>query len=156
LVCVVDAPLCAKCPLKKNCFAFLHHKQSVFPVSSRNPVRPAKSFAAIRVQNSDGVWLISHKSRLLNGLYSFPLVECDPVADSKEKIEKKFAVEFGVNVRIRKKLGIVRHEYTHFRQVCMLFEAQVTGYSIAPFFFSSQKIKSLPLTKLQHKLLSLG
>ncbi len=155
LVCVPEKPLCGQCPIRSSCVAFLEHRQLELPVSSKKPRRPTKTFAAIRVKNREGVWLVCHQTKLLKGLYSFPLVEFDPLSDSKESIEQKFAKSLGVRIKISSEIGRVHHEYTHFKQLAVLFDADLELESKVPVFFSESDLVKFPLTKLQHKLMVL-
>ncbi len=159
LVCTPEVPSCGQCPLSRSCFAFVHSCQSEFPVSSKKPARPVRVFAALRVKNRVGFWLLKNKARLLNGLYSFPLVAFDPLNDSKKEIAQKVLDSFGVSVSVLREIGRVSHDYTHFRQIAVLFDAKLKEkkdlQSDSVSFFSNKKLNQLPLTKLQHKLLAL-
>jgi A/G-specific adenine glycosylase len=152
LVCTPDAPLCAQCPLRERCFAFAHNRQAVLPVSSKKPARPVKTFAALRVSRGDSVWLVAHESRLLHGLYSFPLVEFDPLRDDARSIARKAKERFGVDLGVGSEKGRVTHDYTHFRQIAVLFDCHETGSNDPAAFFSLAEMRALPLSKLQHKL----
>ncbi|MDO8625542.1 MAG: NUDIX domain-containing protein, partial [Candidatus Diapherotrites archaeon] len=100
-------------------------------------------------------WLVSHEAKLLKGLYSFPLVEFNPLSDSKKQIEEKVRDAFGVRIKISSEAGRVQHDYTHFRQIAVLFDAELAGNAQKANWVSQEKMRALPLAKLQHKLSAL-
>src|SRR3989338_7732477 len=152
LICVPEVPLCAQCPIKLGCIAFGEARQSEWPVAYKNRARPVRSFAVIRVFQGGRWWLASNEKGLLKGLYSFPLVEYAPLSDSKQVIEEKFFEKFGVRVKLSKEIGSVRHDYTHFRQIAVLFDGVLVSGEKQAVFFSKAEQDALPLTKLQQKL----
>ena len=156
LICTPKNPFCTNCPLQKNCFAFLNSRQGDFPVKTKKQKRPVKNFAAVLLREKSGVWLAKRKQKLLHGLYEFPQIEFNPLADQKKELEKLFSKQFGVSLRIKQEIARSAHEYTHFRQNVHLFEAafkKKTDNAVSVSFFSKKQIKKLPLSNVNRKLL---
>ncbi len=155
LVCVPQQPLCSQCPLQEKCFARKNNQQSAFPVKTKKQKRPLRVFAAILAQNQETVWLVKRKQKLLGGLWEFPQVPFQSIADSKKELEKKFLQEFGETILLGKEIGRIKHEYTHFRQQIVLFEATAPTKQQETWVFK-KTVQSLPLSKANQKLLELA
>lgn len=155
LVCLPQQPLCTQCPLREKCVAKKQRQQNLFPVKTKKPKRPIKTFAAILVQLPEKVWLVKRKQKLLQGLWEFPQVPLQPLSDSKRELEKRFGNEFCVTILLGKEIGRIEHDYTHFHQSIVLFEAAVSEKSGIEWI-SKTKIKKLPLSKANQKLLKIA
>lgn len=151
LVCVPRQPLCGQCPLQEKCFAQKRGLQEKFPVRTKKTKRPTRIFAAALAQNQNAIWLVKRKQRLLQGLWEFPSVPFQPLADSKKELEKKFFQEFGETVLLGKEIGRINHGYTHFRQQIILFEATASKKQQAQWALK-KSVPSLPLSKANQKL----
>jgi len=161
LVCVPQQPLCGQCPLNGECVARKQGMQEEFPERATKKRRPTKVFAAACVRepllgagSRDGLWLVKGENKLLGGLWGFPLVPFKPLADAKETLEKRFDREFGVQLTLHKELGRAEHDYTHFHQVIVLFEASAEGRKLV--LASEKELARLPLSKVNQKLLKLS
>lgn len=155
LVCVPQQPLCSQCPLQEKCFARKNNRQSAFPVKAKKQKRALRVFAAVLAQNREKVWLVQRKQKLLQGLWEFPSVPFHPLADSKKEIEKKFFQEFGETVLLGKEIGRINHEYTHFCQQIVLFEATAPKKQRA-HWTPKKSVQSLPLSRANQKLLEIA
>lgn len=155
LVCVPQQPLCSRCPLQENCFAQKNGLQEKFPVRTKKTKRPTRVFAAALAQNQNAIWLVKRKQRLLQGLWEFPSVTFHPLADSKKELEKKFFQEFGETVLLGKEIGRISHEYTHFRQQIVLFEATMPKKQQAQWT-PKKSVQSLPFSNANQKLLEIA
>lgn len=153
MICVPDNPLCNQCPLHQNCFAFQKGQQNRFPVKSKKAKRPTKTFAAVFLRENDSVWIEKRSQKLLQGLYELPMVLFHPLTDSLATVEKKIEEQFGAKIKIQQQIGEAEHEYTHFKQKAILFQAKRTEQKPVQMV-SLQKLSELPQTKINQKLLS--
>ncbi|MBM3282473.1 MAG: A/G-specific adenine glycosylase [Candidatus Diapherotrites archaeon] len=151
LICVPQNPVCHECPLKKECFAFVHQKQNDFPVKTKKGKVPHKHFAAVRVEKNGELFLLQRKQKLLHGMYEFPMVAFAPLEDSPKMIEQKFA-DAGFHIIIGKPRGSVKHTYSHFVQHVHVFDA---SWNNPPKngWFSPVELARIPLSMVQKKIL---
>ncbi len=156
LVCVPENPLCEKCPLTESCFAFLHEKQSDFPMKTKKAKTPHKHFAAIRLWSGKKMGFIKRHQKLLQGMYDYPMVEYAPLVDSPAQLEKKFSAALEQPITLGKNKGSVKHAYTHFTQHVHLFEGKSNMFPQSLYFFDTHALKRIPLSNVQQKLMKLG
>ncbi len=158
LVCVPENPLCGgqrPCPLNAECAARKQGRQEEFPERADKKRRPTKVFAAACVRDGKGgLWLVKGENKLLGGLWGFPLVPFEPLADSKTGLEQRFDKEFGVQLTLHQELGRAEHDYTHFHQVIALFEAKAIGRKLG--LVTEKELAKLPLSKVNQKLMRLA
>ncbi len=153
LICTPQNPSCEKCPLQKNCFAFIHSSQTDFPVKTKKEKVPHKHFAALRIEKNGSLFLLPREQKLLHGMYEFPMVTFSPLQDSPKTMEQAF-VQIGFRVKIGKPRGVVKHTYSHFTQHVHVFDA-VWNNPPAKGWFSPQEITRIPLSKVQQKILQM-
>lgn len=154
LVCTPDNPRCGECPLQQECFAFLHHKQDEFPIKPKKGKVPQKHFAMIVLREGNAFGFQQRQSKLLSGMWEFPMVEYSPLVDSKEDIERKFE-QSGISVILGKPTGEVSHAYSHFTQHVHVYEATSTQIPSTIIWFDSSALEKKPLSKVQLRVLEL-
>lgn len=157
LVCVPDKPLCANCPLQSNCKAFANNAQDSLPVKSPKK-KPAQKHFALAVIENDSKLLVSQRSeKLLSDMWELPLIEYQPLMDSKKEIEKKLTQKLGATIQLGTEVGTVHHQYTHLTQFVHVFSAQLMEkYPPVGFEWCTQKqLSARALPKVQHKVLEL-
>ena len=75
LVCKPNNPLCAKCPISKNCISF---KKNDFMIKSKNKFNKTKYFEAKIYQNNDKYLLVKNKKfNFLKNMPIFPMSEVE-------------------------------------------------------------------------------
>ena len=107
-VCVPGTPDCARCPLSAVCDAFARGDAEDLPVIPRT--RPPKiiRWTVPVILSGDRVLARRRTESLLHGLWSFPLLECDPSAVSAV-INRKFHLP----VVLERDALPARHVFTH-------------------------------------------
>jgi A/G-specific adenine glycosylase len=156
LVCVPKNPLCAKCPLRENCFAFEKGVQEKFPIKVKKKKVPTKVFAAVIVKD-DGGYLMRQRTHqgLLANMWEFPMIEMQSFGLPLKRLERVLESEFGVAVYLEKELGIIKHSYTHFKQVVQIYTAKTAWKPKTMHVVNTVKLKRLPLSKVNHKILDI-
>jgi A/G-specific adenine glycosylase len=150
LVCTPHSPSCGACPLQQGCYAFIHSRQEYYPVKGEKKKSPTKHFAMIVLQEKGKWGLIQRKTKLLHGMWEFPMVEYDPLTDTHSSIEKKFKDE-GLDVRIGKGIGVVSHQYSHFNQEVQLF-VPANADQTKVEWVSPAQLRTHPFSKVQQKV----
>lgn len=151
LICTPENPACEKCPLKTSCYAFLHEKQSAFPVKTKKGKVPVKHFAMLILEKDGKYALYQRTEKLLHGMWEFPMVEFSPLRDSVEEIEAKFR-ERGVGVKLGQNNGVVSHAYSHFTQNVHVFYARPMDERSLEWA-SREEMEKRPLSKVQQKVM---
>lgn len=151
LICTPKNPNCEKCPLMKKCVAFELKMQESLPVKTKKAKPPVKHFAAVAITNSSGYLLQKRHSKLLEGMYEFPMYEILPLKNSKENMEDLFSTHLNTKVNIGSEIGQVEHQYTHFKQIVHVYSAKIASENSFQYF-STKQVEKIPLSKVQHKI----
>jgi A/G-specific adenine glycosylase len=122
-ICTPKKPACKSCPVNWSCAAFRRDIQEVLPRKAEKAVRPLKRGAAFVVRDASGAVLLVKRPEngLLGGMLQPPL---GPWTDQFPSIEDALAqAPFPANWK--KRLGIVRHGFTHFELEIEVYVADV-------------------------------
>jgi len=133
-ICTPKTPACALCPWNESCAGFARGDAETFP--RRVPKREGilRRVAAFVARRADGFVLLRTRPAkgLLGGMTEVPTTEW--TADFDESGAIKGAPRFGSrkSVRWRRRLGIVRHVFTHFPLELSVYEAELPARTPAP------------------------
>ena len=84
-VCKPQAPVCADCPLQKNCFAFARELTAVLPVKSKKISVATRYFHYLIMQFEDRIWLHKRMAKdIWENLYEPYLIEYGQALDTHE------------------------------------------------------------------------
>jgi len=114
MICLPKNPRCSICPLIEDCKAKLSGTQNIRPVRKPKKVVPHYVHVAGVIIKRGKVLLAQRPSNgLLGGMWEFPngRVDGDPVGE----LVKVLKSEYGLRVRKKEAVGVVRHAYTHFK-----------------------------------------
>ncbi|MDX2197614.1 MAG: A/G-specific adenine glycosylase [Phycisphaerae bacterium] len=162
-VCVPRGPRCMLCPIRKHCAAAQQGIAHKLPVLSAKRAPVVVTRACIALRNDQGEWLVAQRSGrgLLGGLWEFPTVEV-PEAIDEVALEFAWHSEYGVRPQQLRDCGEVRHQFTHRDLTLRVLFGEVLGRptprltSHAAFrWVSLEELESLPLAKLERKVLTL-
>lgn len=105
LVCTPRTAACTECPLEKVCEAHRTGAEESYPRKKKQKTRPVRKAVALLAKRGENVLFVQRPAKgFLGGLWSLPQLENGST--------REFAKEFGL--KSGKKLGSVRHEYSHF------------------------------------------
>jgi A/G-specific adenine glycosylase len=112
-ICLPKNPRCDDCPLKKDCQSRVLGVQEARPVLKPKADVPHHVHAAAVIRQRGRVLLAKRPSRgLLGGLWEFPNVRL--LGDPTKELTKTIKSEYGVQIRKKESLGVIRHAYSHF------------------------------------------
>ncbi len=109
-LCVRRRPVCALCPLESDCLARAGRRQHELPAPRPKRERPRRRTAFLILRDPAGAVLLERRppSGVWGGLFGFP--ECPPGLDIRAACEQRFDVE----VKSARRLGDLRHGFTHY------------------------------------------
>ncbi|GAB4544872.1 MAG: A/G-specific adenine glycosylase [Anaerolineales bacterium] len=112
-LCLPKNPRCLLCPLSALCLARQRGTQAARPLLKPKKKTPHVLQAAAVILRRGRVLLAQRSSDgLLGGMWQFPAAQVE--SDSPEEARRALAAAYGLDVKIQKKLGVIRHAYTHF------------------------------------------
>ena len=109
-LCTRRRPVCALCPLECDCEARAQHRQHELPAPRPKRERPQRRTAFLILRDARGAFLLERRppAGVWGGLFGFP--ECAPDRDLRADCERRF----GVEVKDMRRLGDLRHGFTHY------------------------------------------
>lgn len=113
-VCTPRNPSCDTCPISKICRANAKGIAGELPArNSKVPVRQIFSAALAIVQDNHVLLKKRVGKGLLGGFWSLPGVEWETRKIDGEQLCRRVSGQISAEIRVGRKLGNVRHEFTH-------------------------------------------
>jgi len=113
-ICLPKNPRCLLCPLSEPCLARQRGTQLARPILKPKKQTPHVLQAAAVILRRGRVLLAQRAADgLLGGMWEFPTARVE--SDLPEEARRALATTYGLDVIIQKKLGSIRHAYTHFK-----------------------------------------
>jgi A/G-specific adenine glycosylase len=133
-ICTPKTPACALCPWNECCAAYARGDAETFPrrVPKRQGIlRRGAAFVACRADGS--VLLRSRPPKgLLGGMTEVPTTKWLHDFDESGAIEGAPRFGSGKSVKWRRRLGVVRHVFTHFPLELAVYTAELPAGTAAP------------------------
>lgn len=166
-VCLPREPRCPACPLRGICLAWRELPEPGSLPRRRAPVARPHVVAAVGVLlRPPGRVLVGRRPEggLLGGFWELPGGKLEPGESPAHAVLREFREETGRAPRIVRKLGVVEHQYSHFRVTLHVYElrdapgtagAHPTGSRIPPPFrwVTGRELLRLPLPGATRKML---
>jgi len=132
-ICTPRRPACSLCPVNDNCAAFRHGDPQIYPVKARKRTRPLRKGAAFVAMRPDGAILLRKRasSGLLGGMAEAPTTGWTARIDGETGVE---AAPFAAAWR---KVGSIRHIFTHFELELDVWSAKTGEIAAPPGFWWS-------------------
>ncbi|HEX3944283.1 MAG TPA: A/G-specific adenine glycosylase [Rhizomicrobium sp.] len=123
-ICTPKKPACTSCPVNSYCEAFGRGMQEVLPRKAEKAVRPLKRGAAFVARDASGAVLLVKRPEngLLGGMLQPPL---GPWAEQFPSA-KEALLQAPFSAAWKKRIGIVRHGFTHFELEIEVYVTEVT------------------------------
>lgn len=158
MVCLPGRPRCGECPLVVLCQAKRLGLADELPLAAPKKTLPTVRQVALAIREGDR-WLVRRRSLegMLGGLWEFPTTEVLE-QETAEIAARRLATDLGVEL-VGKRVGEVRHGYSHFRLELTLFVAEQSLARVAEGqggqVVTLLDLESLPLHGAHKKLLPL-
>jgi len=96
---------------------------------------------------------------MLTGLWEIPNEIVDS-ANTSNKVLKNYIIEnYGFNINVEKKLGVINHDYSHFKMKLILLDCVKTDDATKQKkdykWINKSEIRNYPFHKVNHKIFSL-
>ncbi|MBP2675259.1 MAG: A/G-specific adenine glycosylase [Deltaproteobacteria bacterium] len=116
-VCLPKSPHCTDCPLSACCASFKEGLQEEIPPKASRKAVPHFDIVAALFQGEGGGFLLLRRppEGLLGGLWAFPSGRRPPESSLETALRHTVREKLGVRIAIQRKVGTVRHAYSHFR-----------------------------------------
>ena len=155
-LCAPTTPVCGACPIARGCRARAMGRAEDFP--KRRPPRdlPERRSIAFVVRDAEGRHLLQHRPEdgLLGGLWELPMV---PARHALPLVSvRRLLAQMGIETDALRELGVVRHDFTHFRQILNVWEVTepVSPDSLGPDFRFAEP-DDLPLATASRRALAM-
>lgn len=126
LICKSSQPLCQKCPLNTNCYAYLNNETKTLPYKSSKPAVPHYEIAVGVIWQNDKLLIARRKEdQMLGGLWEFPGGKRREDETFSEAVFREVLEETGLTVAVGELFATVRHAYTHFKITMYAYHCQV-------------------------------
>lgn len=127
-ICTPKKPACESCPVNACCEAFRRSIQEQLPRKTKKPERPLKRGAAFVARDASGAVLLVKRPEkgLLGGMLQPPL---GPWANEFPSTEETL-LQAPFQANWKKRLGIVRHGFTHFELEIEVYVAKVSCHPV--------------------------
>jgi A/G-specific adenine glycosylase len=160
-VCTPRVPSCLSCPLKGLCRAYELGLQERLPVArKRSALLHRQMVAAIFLDRKHRVLVAQRPaSGLLGGLWRFPGGEIGARESPKDAARRAVREEFGLSIRVKEEVALVKHAYTHFRVTfhvyrCFIVQGRTTSLKGLKWrWVSPEELRRLALSKAEWKIL---
>ena len=159
-ICRVSHAQCSICPIDKICMANKMSIPESYPIRVKKKILPHKEIVAGIIWRRDKFLITKRKeNQLLGGLWELPggdiLSSETPIGALRRQITEN--LDFKIN--IKKKVGYVKHAYSHFKITLTLYQCQTQG-SVKSLdkgyrWITPIEINNFPFPKSNHKLFKL-
>ncbi len=161
-ICIPSAPNCVPCPIRENCRAFQNNATADYPQRLPKKTPPLQKMTFAVVMRGKRFLILRRPGQgLLGGLWEFPgeVIQDQPIDEGK--VIDMIRRQTGVQATILRRLGNVRHAYTHFRvsadvYLCHYREGDVRldGHT-AYHWIQPEEIRQYAVHKMIHKMMPL-
>jgi len=161
-ICKPNNPGCDNCPIKTVCKAFIKGKSASYPVKIPKKTTPFRRMVfAVVIRNKKLLITKRPNNGLLGGLWEFPGHEILPDQSGDHEAADMVYRKTGIRVSINRRLGNVRHAYTHFRVSADVYlcdpvsgRVKLNGASNHAWV-KPEEMRLYPFHKMIHKILPL-
>jgi A/G-specific adenine glycosylase len=117
VVCLPKEPRCAECPVAGYCAAFRAGIQGEIPWKRPRRTVPHHDIVAALFRGAGGGCFLLRRPQegLLGGLWAFPSGKRQPGESLEGALRRAIREKLGVGIAIQRKVGEVRHAYSHYR-----------------------------------------
>ena len=158
-ICIPRAPKCFDCPVKFFCRAFKNGSQLNYPKQIKKKRVPQYTFVGGLIRDKNKILIQQRDHKMLTGLWEIPNEIVDS-ANTSNKVLKNYIIEnYGFNINVEKKLGVINHGYSHFKMKLILLDCvktdEATKQKKEYKWINNSELRNYPFHKVNHKIFSL-
>jgi A/G-specific adenine glycosylase len=159
-ICRFDHAHCSTCPIAEICLAKNMSVPQSYPAKVKKKVIPHKEFVAGMIWRGED-FLITNRTEnaLLGGLWELPGGEIESNETPIGALRRQIKEECNMDINIGKKVGYVKHAYSHFKLTLTLYQCQTQGSvkSVEKEYrwIKPIEVNNFPFPKSNHKLFNL-
>ena len=158
-ICIPRAPKCFDCPVKFFCRAFKNGSPLNYPKQIKKKIVPQYTFVGGLIRDKNKILIQQRDHKMLTGLWEIPNEIVDS-ANTSNKVLKNYIIEnYGFNINVEKKLGVINHGYSHFKMKLILLDCvktdEATKQKKEYKWINKSEIRNYPFHKVNHKIFSL-
>ena len=122
-ICTPQKPKCDDCPLNYYCKAYKTSKVYLYPIKNKKIKKKPVYDVVVGLIYKKNKFLIAKRKKnvLLGGLWELPGGKKKHKEDNADCLHREIKEELNITVKINKKIGIIKHNYSH-------FSINLTGY----------------------------
>jgi A/G-specific adenine glycosylase len=154
-VCTPKAPQCPRCPLQTFCKGRLWGDPEQYPSPKAKRVIPhIDGVSAVIMKDGKALLIRRALKGLLGGLWEFPSWETEEKQSSSLRIRLRNCIkkEMGMNVKIRKSLGVFRQTFSHFKLTLHVYYCEGGNETVKGKWIPIQKLRLLPMSRIHRKI----
>ena len=160
LVCNPKNPKCHQCPISYNCKAFLIGHPEAYPEKTHKKKIPSHTIVAGILWRENKFYIQKRtNSKMLAGLWEFPGGKVQYGESLEQALKREIEEECGIHPKIIKKIGSIKHNYSHFSIIFHAFHCKedkdIIKKEKEARWISINEIKQFPFPKANHKLFDL-
>ncbi len=148
LICKPKSPKCGICPISSSCFAFKTGQIDRFPVKSKKSPVPHYDIGVGLIWKDNYLLIAKRKEdQMLGGLWEFPGGKKKEKETIEETVLREIKEETALHVKLRSKLGVIKHAYSHFKITLHAFHCLYENGE--PFSATSQELRWVTFSDLK-------
>ena len=128
-VCLPNVPRCGECPVRSRCSSRLRGLQDSIPPKRAKKIVPHHDVVAAVFRRFDGAMFLMRRRSdgLLGGLWAFPSGKRGPAETLENALRRSLREKLRMRAVIQRKVGAVRHAYSHYRITLHAFLCETSG-----------------------------
>lgn len=128
LICKPKNPQCARCPLQKECYAFINKKTDTLPFKSKSAPVPHYHIGVAVIWKDNKILIGKRKEeKMLGGLWEFPGGKQNKDETIQETVIREVKEETDLDIRIESQYCSINHAYTHFKITLHAFKTSIVS-----------------------------
>lgn len=125
-ICRPKSVNCDKCPVNVSCKALKMNNPLSYPSPKKSKKIPTKEYVALSIIDDENIFIIKRsEDGLLGGLWELPNILMERKIFDHIYLKKKVHKLYGQNVHLDRKLGNVKHAFTHYKMIITLFGCRI-------------------------------
>ncbi|MBN1993119.1 MAG: A/G-specific adenine glycosylase [Anaerolineae bacterium] len=116
MVCLPQAPQCARCPVKVLCQAHQRGLERQLPAKPASKALPHYQVTAAVIEQGKKILIAQRPLEgMLGGLWEFPGGKQEANETLAECLQREIREELGIEIAVGRPVVTVKHSYTHFK-----------------------------------------